>query len=41
MLFLSAENQFHTMRNSRQGIDFGDWDWDFDPAAWLEDAFPC
>ncbi|ARC03020.1 site-specific DNA-methyltransferase [Neisseria gonorrhoeae] len=37
---ISVENQFHTMRNPRQGIDFGDWDWDFNPAAWLEDAFP-
>lgn len=37
---ISAENQFHTMRNPRQGVDFGDWDWDFDPAVWLIDAFP-
>lgn len=37
---ISAENQFHTMRNPRKGVDFGEWDWHFDPAAWLEDAFP-
>lgn len=37
---ISSENQFHTMRNPRKGVDFGDWDWDFDPAAWLVDAFP-
>lgn len=37
---ISAENQFHTMRNPRQGVDFGEWDWDFDPTAWLEEAFP-
>ncbi|WP_308073733.1 DNA-methyltransferase [Neisseria polysaccharea] len=37
---ISAENQFHTMRNPRQGVDFGTWDWNFDPAEWLEDAFP-
>lgn len=37
---ISAENQFHTMKNPRKGVDFGEWDWDFDPAKWLEYAFP-
>ncbi len=37
---ISAENQFHTMNNPRKGIDFGDWDWGFDPASWLDAAFP-
>ena len=37
---ISTENQFHTMRNPRKGIDFGDWDWNFDPAEWLDLAFP-
>ncbi|MCI5764129.1 site-specific DNA-methyltransferase [Actinobacillus porcinus] len=37
---ISTENQFHTMRNPRKGIDFGQWDWHFDPAEWLDLAFP-
>lgn len=37
---ISSENQFHTMRNPRKGVDFGSWDWGFDPAEWLQAAFP-
>lgn len=37
---ISVENQFHTMNNPRKGVDFGAWDWHFDPAHWLDDAFP-
>lgn len=37
---ISTENQFHTMRKPRKGVDFGDWDWNFDPTEWLNLAFP-
>lgn len=37
---ISKENNFHTLNNPRKGVDFGDWDWDFDPAAWLDLAYP-
>ena len=37
---ISAKNQFHTMKNPRAGVDFGKWDWDFDPAGWIEYAMP-
>ena len=37
---ISAENQFHTMKNPRQGVNFGEWDRNFDPTAWLDVAFP-
>lgn len=37
---ISSVNNFHTMNNPRKGVDFGDWDWDFDPTLWLEYAMP-
>lgn len=37
---ISAKNQFHTMKNPRKGVDFGEWDWHFDPTHWLDFAFP-
>ncbi|MDH2997613.1 DNA methyltransferase [Pasteurellaceae bacterium LFhippo2] len=37
---ISAENNFHTMNNPRKGVDFGDWDWGFDPTIWLDRAMP-
>ncbi len=37
---ISAKNQFHTMRNPRRGIDFGEWDNDFDPTVWLDLGYP-
>lgn len=37
---ISADNNFHTMDNPRAGVDFGHWDWHFDPTHWLEYATP-
>ncbi len=37
---ISATNQFHTMKNPRKGVDFGEWDKNFDPALWLDLAYP-
>ncbi|MDU4440260.1 MAG: site-specific DNA-methyltransferase [Haemophilus parainfluenzae] len=37
---ISAKNQFNTMRNPRAGVDFGKWDWGFDPTGWIEYAMP-
>lgn len=37
---ISSTNNFHTMNNPRKGVDFGDWDWNFDPTLWLEYAMP-
>ena len=37
---ISSENNFHTMNNPRKGVDFGEWDWDFNPCLWLDDAYP-
>ena len=37
---ISADNNFHTMNNPRAGVDFGAWDWDFDPSHWLASAMP-
>lgn len=37
---ISKGNNFHTMNNPRQGIDFGEWDKDFDVADWLNYAYP-
>ena len=34
---LSRENNFHTMRG-RNGIDFGEWDKDFDLTGWIKAA---
>ena len=33
---ISKENNFSTMRHKRQGVDFGTWDKNFDPCAWLD-----
>lgn len=37
---ISKKNNFHTLSNPRKGVDFGDWDWDFDPSVWLDLAYP-
>lgn len=37
---ISQENNFHTLSNPRKGVDFGDWDWNFDLTAWLDLAYP-
>lgn len=37
---ISSKNQFHTMKQPRHGVDFGEWDWNFSPEKWLEKAFP-
>ncbi|MFB6349921.1 DNA-methyltransferase [Moraxella sp. ZJ142] len=37
---ISSENNFHSMNNPRAGVDFGEWDKDFDVARWLDFAFP-
>lgn len=34
---VSKKNNFHTM--GRSGIDFGEWDKDFDQTAWLDEAY--
>lgn len=34
---ISKENNFSTMRNPRQGVDFGNWDKKFDLYAWIKD----
>lgn len=34
---ISKENNFSTMRNPRQGVDFGKWDKQFDLYAWIAD----
>lgn len=38
---ISKDNNFSTMKSAnRQGVDFGEWDKDFDPSFWLEYAYP-
>lgn len=38
---ISKDNNFSTMKSAnRQGVDFGEWDKDFDPSLWLEYAYP-
>ena len=32
---ISKANNFSTMKTKRQGVDFGAWDKNFDPCAWL------
>ena len=32
---ISKENNFNTLKNPRKGIDFGDWDRDFDLFSWI------
>ena len=33
---ISQKNNFPTMRNKRQGVDFGEWDKQFDLLGWIE-----
>lgn len=35
---ISKDNNFRTMGN-RQGIDFGEWDKNFNPTEWLQPAY--
>ena len=35
---ISKENNLHTMKGVRQGIDFGEWDKEFDLTGWIKDA---
>lgn len=37
---ISKTNNFSTMRNPRKGIDFGEWDKEFDEITWIEKAVP-
>lgn len=32
---ISHENNFNTLKNPRQGVDFGEWDRDFDLFSWI------
>ena len=34
---ISQENNFSTMKHPRKGVDFGEWDKDFDLYSWIED----
>jgi len=34
---ISKENNFSTMENRRQGVDFGEWDKSFDYCGWIKD----
>ena len=33
---ISKDNNFYTMKNKRQGIDFGEWDKTFDLFSWIK-----
>ena len=33
---ISQDNNFHTMKNPRAGIDFGEWDGKFDLFSWIQ-----
>ena len=33
---ISRQNNFTTMRQRRRGVDFGEWDKEFDTCAWLD-----
>lgn len=37
---ISKENNLSTLKNKRQGVDFGKWDKDFDTCAWIENFTP-
>ncbi|WP_202593236.1 DNA-methyltransferase [Moraxella macacae] len=37
---ISQNNNFHTMNNPRTGVDFGEWDKNFNPSLWLDLAYP-
>ena len=34
---ISQDNNFNTLRNPRQGVDFGKWDKSFDLYSWIQD----
>jgi len=34
---ISQDNNFSTMKNPRKGVDFGEWDKQFDLYSWIED----
>lgn len=36
---VSVENNLHTMQGNRHGIDFGEWDKNFDLTGWIKHAF--
>lgn len=33
---ISKKNNFTSLRHKRQGVDFGEWDKEFDPTKWIE-----
>ncbi len=37
---ISKKNNFSTMKGKRKGIDFGQWDKNFNPCSWLETYTP-
>lgn len=34
---ISKENNLHTLKGKRAGVDFGKWDYDFDLIGWIKD----
>lgn len=34
---ISKDNNFHTLKSPRQGVDFGAWDKGFDLLSWIKD----
>lgn len=32
---ISKKNNFSSLKNKRQGVDFGEWDKEFDPCLWI------
>ena len=34
---ISQDNNFNTMKNPRKGVDFGEWDKNFDLYNWISD----
>jgi len=36
---ISKKNNFHTLRNKRQGVDFGEWDKNFDTNSWIDNFY--
>ena len=37
---ISKKNSLYTMKKAITGINFGDWDWNFDVTGWLDLAYP-
>lgn len=37
---ISKKNNFHTMKNKKYGLDFGEWDKSFDPIDWIKYYVP-